>query len=75
MKDLFKRRKLKNQSFKIILDQNWYRPEEILKLPTGAKLKVIKTYPFNWWRRLLFKLGFSYTSSKVIKVENIYEEL
>lgn len=61
---------MKGYTFTITFKENYFRKGEILDVGT-FKAKVIKTYPFNWWRKLLFKLGFSIKSCNIIKVKEL----
>lgn len=64
---------MKRDTFYLNLNESYFLKGDILNLNTNTecKAKVIKTYPFNWWRKILFKLGFSITSCKMVKCEEI----
>lgn len=62
------------QPFYIRISSHAFKKNEILECPGNIKVKVIKTYPFNWWRRFLFTLGLPYKTFDMIKVREEYEE-
>jgi len=62
------------RSFYLKLDKHSFEVNDVVEGPySPVRLKVIKTYPFNWWRKLLFILGFPYKSMDLVKVKP-YEE-
>lgn len=60
-----------NKVIYLTLSSNWYNKNDILITGDSIKLKVIKTYKLNWWRKLLLKLGFNIKSGNCIKCKII----
>lgn len=66
---------IKNKTFKIQLDIDAFHKGEIIEQTinnsNSVKLKVIKVYKFTWWKKILFKLGFSIKFFQGILVEQL----
>ena len=58
----------KSKPFIIKLEEDWFKKGDILETSDESKLKIIKIYKFNWWRRLLFWFGFPFKYAQCIKV-------
>ena len=61
--------------FEIEFDQDYgLSRKDIIVGPLGIHLKVIKTYPFNLYRRIRFALGFKIKSSRCVIVKKMQHE-
>lgn len=69
---------MKYGQFCIITRCNTFKKGDLLDYTMGDDetytLRIVKTYPFNFWRRLLFVLGFKITPDTTIKVEFVDDE-
>lgn len=67
------RPEIRSKTFYLAFNDRWFRKGDIIirefENSPSIKVKVIKTYPFNWWRKFLFWLGIPIKSCKVIKVK------
>lgn len=62
------------KSFKITLyGSHTFKKGDVVNT-TDCWVVIIKTYPFNWWRKLLEFLGLPYTKENVIKVKYYIDE-
>lgn len=66
-------KKIKDIEFDIYFDTQPFKKGDILVSCGNIELKVIKTYPFNWWRKLLKLLRLPYTDSNTVKVKYIIQ--
>lgn len=59
---------INNKSFFIRLDKtSFYKKNEILILPNSREVKIIKTYPYNWYRKILNFLHLPFKTCDIIK--------
>ena len=60
-------------AFYVTFDSNYFKKGDTLFMETPEKinLKVIKTYEFTWWKKLLFRIEFKFKSCDMIKVKPI----
>lgn len=64
-----------NKSFKIELDRkHLVRKGDILLGTHGVGCKVIRAYPFTWWRKLLLKIGIPFKSMELVKVKLVINQ-
>lgn len=64
---------LEGTTFKLKMQKNYWHKNDVIELANGTKpmqLKVTKVYKFNLWRRLLFKLGFSFKSMEMVQIKS-----
>ena len=57
-------------TFYMIVYGSDYKKGDILHFGY-REVKILKTYPFNWWRKILKRLGFKITNSNTVKVRGI----
>lgn len=63
------------ETFYINMDSEYFAHNDIVYFTNNTdppmKARVKKVYKFNWWRKLLFKLGVSIKSMEIEKAEPI----
>lgn len=52
-------------TFFIKMKGDYLRKNDVIYFPSTQTARVKKVYPFNWWRRLLFRLGFKIKSANI----------
>jgi hypothetical protein len=61
---------LDGETFKLKMEAEYFAHGNLYHFGTGQKFKVKKVYKFNWWRRLLFRLGVSFKSMDLEEVKD-----
>ena len=65
---------LNKTSFIIKFDTNTFNRKNILMTPGGTKVKVIKVYKYNLYRRILHFFGFQFKLFNCVKVKQLKNE-
>lgn len=62
---------INHKPFYIFLNESWYKKNDILNLPSGFQVKVVKVYKYNWYRKLLNFFGFKFKWLNCVKVKTL----
>lgn len=59
-------------TFKILMNANQFSGYDEVFV-NEVKMRVTKVYPLTWWKKILMKFGWSYTSMELEIVDEEYE--
>jgi hypothetical protein len=62
---------INNKPFFLILTKDTFNKNDILYLPDMSKIKIIKTYPYNWYRKILNFLHLPFKMCDCVKCKKI----
>lgn len=61
----------KEKIFKLRLTVTHYKKGQIIECYTGDKLLILKSCPYNWWRKFLRFIGFKVSTFHYYKAKVI----
>lgn len=61
---------INGKPFYLKFDTLWFKKGECITTGLGVNMVVVKVYKYNWWRKLLIKLGFK-VKVGILKVKTI----
>lgn len=59
------------REFILRLDATYFKKGQIIQDSQGRDLLILKSYPYNWWRKLLRWLGFKIRNYHYYKVHQL----